>query len=294
MFVNRVWQHYFGRGIVTTENNFGRSGTLPTHPRLLDWLARDFVDQGWRLKRLHRDILYSTTYRQSSSGVSTANRARLIDPDNQLLWKMPLRQMDSEVVRDAMLTVSGTLNRMMHGPSVPVALTENGLVEIGESKVYRWSRKKESIYADTLRLVSPSSRFRRSVYLFARRNFHLTELSVFDQPVVQTNCTQRKPSEVVQQALTMLNGKTVYTLAGRFAARVTRESNDTASSRIERAFRVALGRFPEQEERHAADNFLKTQAALYGKSVAENRSHALALVDLCQMLLNTSEFLYVH
>ena len=294
VFVNRVWQHYFGRGIVKTESNFGRSGAPPTHPRLLDWLVRDFIDQDWQLKRLHRNIVYSTTYRQDSTAVSAANRARHIDPENQLLWKMPLRQMESEVVRDAMLAVSGILDRTMHGPSVPVTLNDDGLVTIGAVPVYRWSRTKESIYADTLKLAAPSSRFRRSVYLFARRNFHLTELSVFDQPVVQTNCTLRKPSEVVQQALTMLNSETVYVLAGHFAARVTHESNTSASGAIECTFRIALGRFPDPAEHAAAAHFLKQQIALYRQSMPENQSREFALIDLCQMLLNTSEFLYVH
>ena len=165
---------------------------------------------------------------------------------------------------------------------------------IGAAPVYRWSRTKESIYADTLKLASPSSRFRRSVYLFARRNFHLTELSVFDQPVVQTNCTQRKPSEVVQQALTMLNSETVYALSRHFAARVREESDNRADAAIEYSFRIALGRIPEPEERDAAGRFLLQQVALYRSSASENKSRELALVDLCQMLLNTSEFLYVH
>lgn len=294
VFVNRVWQRYFGRGIVTTENNFGRSGAFPTHPYLLDWLVRDFIDQDWQLKRLHRNIVYSTTYRQDSTTVSATTRARQIDPENQLLWKMPLRQMESEVVRDAMLAASGTLDRTMHGPSVPVTLSDDGLVTIGAAPVYRWSRTKESIYADTLKLASPSSRFRRSVYLFARRNFHLTELSVFDQPVVQTNCTQRKPSEVVQQALTMLNSETVYALSRHFAARVREESDNRADAAIEYSFRIALGRIPEPAERDAAGRFLLQQVALYRSSASENKSRELALVDLCQMLLNTSEFLYVH
>ncbi|MEE3371403.1 MAG: PSD1 and planctomycete cytochrome C domain-containing protein [Planctomycetota bacterium] len=294
VFVNRVWQHYFGRGIVKTESNFGRSGAFPTHPLLLDWLVRDFVDQGWQLKRLHRNIVYSTTYRQASTTLPADNRARQIDPENQLLWKMPLRQMESELVRDAMLSVSGTLDRTMHGPSVPVTLMDNGLVTIDATPVYRWSRTKESIYADTLKLASPSSRFRRSIYLFARRNFHLTELSVFDQPVVQTNCTKRKPSEVVQQALTMLNSETVYTLASHFAARVTQESDNSTDGSIECAFRIALGRVPEPAEHHAVVRFLEQQIALYRKSMSETQSREFALIDLCQMLLNTSEFLYVH
>ena len=301
VFVNRVWQHYFSRGIVATSNNFGRSGARPTHPNLLDWLARDFVDQGWQLKRLHRIILTSTTYRQASQiqkvkGVAGVD-PHLIDPENRLLWRMPLRRLESEVIRDAMLTVSGTLDRTMQGQSVPVAVSPGGIVEIAEAKVYRWSLEKEAIYADTLKLATPSSRFRRSVYLFARRNYHLTELAVFDQPIVQTNCTQRKPSAVVQQSLAMLNGKSVQGQAGFFAQRVNREAGAAPRARIESAFRIALGRKPLVEETASAEALLESQVDLYLRAnpkLTGEQAADTALIDLCQMLFNTNEFIYVQ
>ena len=303
VFVNRVWQRYFGRGIVATSNNFGRSGERPTHPKLLDWLARDFIDHGWRLKRLHRMILTSTTYRQSSQVQSAKAKGvpgadpHLIDPPNRLLWRMPLRRLESEVIRDAMLTVSGTLDRTMQGPSVPVAFSPDGIVEIAEVKVFRWSLEKEAIYPDTLKLPTPSSRFRRSVYLFARRNYHLTELAVFDQPIVQTNCTQRKPSAIVQQSLAMLNGKVVQEQADFFARRVKQEAGAAPGVRIEHAFRIALGRKPLAEETASAVALLESQVDLYLRAnpkLTSEQAADTALIDLCQMLLNTNECIYVQ
>ncbi|MCA9450909.1 MAG: DUF1553 domain-containing protein, partial [Candidatus Omnitrophica bacterium] len=151
VFVNRVWHHHFGRGIVETLGNFGRSGSPPSHPELLDWLAVDFVEHGWNIKRLHRRIMLSTAYRQSSrASESELAAARNIDPDNRLLWRMNLRRLEAEIVRDSMLAVSGSLDRTAGGPPVEITNPSDGL-----------SRPKLE--------PTPTSPYRRSVYLFARR-----------------------------------------------------------------------------------------------------------------------------
>ena len=301
VFVNRVWQNYFGRGIVATPGNFGQSGARPTHPRLLDWLAADFIDNGWQVKRLHRLIVSSSAYQQSSqvpTGAPAGNtEPEQIDPDNHLLWRMPLRRLDAEIIRDAVMTVSGMLDRTPGGLPVPVYSASNGMVEITEANVYRWSLEKESIVRDPLKLETPTSRYRRSVYLFARRNYHLTELAVFDQPLINTNCTARAPSVVVQQALTMLNGKFLQEQAEHFARRITGRVGSDSRERIEDAFRLVLGRGPKENEMESTAAWLEQHGGHYAqadpKLPAQQRADS-ALVDLCQMLLNTNEFLYIE
>ena len=289
VIVNRIWQQYFGRGIVATPDNFGLAGAQPTHPELLDWLATEFVRSGWSLKRLHRLILTSTAYRQSSHPAipesSTENRGEqspspeTVDPENQLLWRMPLRRLESEIIRDAILAVSGHLDQRLGGPPIPLKLNADGSVEI-----------------DTNKLSSPSRRFGRSLYLFARRSYQLTELSVFDQPVMATNCTRRIHSEVVSQSLTMLNGRFIFEQAGHFAARVRAEAGTDDDRRIERAFHLALIRKVSADEFSLARELLREQSARYRKQkeMTTEQSVDAALVDLCQMLLNTNEFLYVE
>ena len=301
VFVNRVWQHYFGRGIVSTSGNLGRSGAAPTHPELLNWLAAELMDGGWRIKAIQRLMLTSTAYRHSSQAPSNqfagAADPQQIDPENDLLWRMNLRRLDAEIIRDAMLAISGVLDRTPGGPAVPVSPTSNGQVDVAEAKVYYWSLEKDAIYAETLKFASPTSRFRRSVYLFARRNNRLTELAVFDQPVVNTNCTGRTPAVTVQQALTMLNGNFVQEQAELFAGRVRNEAGDLRRPRVEMAFRLALARGPNDKEWNAVEELMQQQKQIYVQSnpdLTPQQSEDAALIDLCQMLLNTNEFLYVE
>jgi mono/diheme cytochrome c family protein len=173
VFANRVWQHHFGEGIVARPDNFGHSGPGPTHPELLDWLATEFVHGGWSIKALHRLIVTSTVYRQASVPGNAAPgqpNPDVVDPGNQLLWRMRLRRLESEIVRDAVLAVSGQLDPTAGGPPVPLEARKDGLVVVAEKN-----------------LPAPAAKWRRSVYLLARRNYQLSLLSVFDQPVVATN-----------------------------------------------------------------------------------------------------------
>jgi hypothetical protein len=286
VYVNRVWLHYFGRGIVPTPDNFGASGLPPSHPELLDWLAREFIASGWDVKHLQRLILRSAAYQQTShpelatSGSGSGKRNAEIDPDNILLWKMPLKRHESEIVRDAILATSGALDTRMSGAPVPLKPNADGSVEV-----------------DAAKLRTPADAGRRSVYLFARRNYQLTELGVFDQPVVATNCTCRTSSAVVSQSLALLNGRFAFEQASLFAQRVDAAAGTAVPRQIETAFRIALGRPPSAEETQLAATLLREQAVRYlgtnespSKKISE--PSAAALVDLCQMLLNTNEFLY--
>jgi hypothetical protein len=286
VYVNRVWLHHFGRGIVPTPENFGASGLPPSHPELLDWLAREFISSGWSVKHLQRLILTSAAYRQTSSpDFAVRTRNVEIDPDNILLWKMPLKRHESEIVRDAILAVSGDLDSRMGGPPVPLKPNADGSVEVDASK-----------------LRAPADAGRRSVYLFARRNYHLTELGVFDQPVVATNCTCRTSSAVVSQSLALLNGRFAFEQARSFARRVERLAGTPRPKQIATAFRLALGRFPSADETQLAATLVREQTNRHrgrpeqppSKKMTEPAAAEAALVDLCQMLLNTNEFLYAQ
>ncbi|HEY2251783.1 MAG TPA: DUF1549 and DUF1553 domain-containing protein, partial [Planctomycetaceae bacterium] len=242
VIVNRVWQQYFGRGIVSTPDNFGRSGALPTHPELLDWLSTEFVRGGWKFKTLHRLILKSSAYRQSSqygesvvATPATENQPALnpaaVDPDNALLWRMPLRRLESEIIRDAALAVSGKLDRNLGGPPVPIKPLPDGMVVV-----------------ETQNLPAGTTPFRRTLYLVSRRNYHPTELSVFDQPLIATNCVRRTSAAVALQSLTMLNGQFITEQAEHFAARVIAAAGSDELKRVELAFKLALARSPTKDE----------------------------------------------
>jgi hypothetical protein len=276
--VNRIWHHHFGRGIVATAGNFGRSGSPPSHPELLDWLAVDFVEHGWSTKRLHRQIMLSTAYRQASrrpaTGDDGAAAGERIDPDNRLLWRMNMRRLEAEIVRDAILAVSGGLDRSMGGPPVPITTPADGLSEA----------KAEP---------TPTSPFRRSLYLLARRVYPLKFLELFDAPIMAVNCTERVTSATPLQSLALLNSAFVLAEAERMATLVARGGDADAPARIDRAYRLAYCRPPSAGEVARGTAFLTAQAADH---VAAGRGpdEAEALADFCQMLLASNEFLHVE
>lgn len=266
--VNRVWQHLLGKGLAETTDNLGVAGARPTHPELLEWLASEFLDNGGRWKPLLKLIMTSRVYQQSSSVAPSQTAASEIDPDNRLLWRMRLRRLESEIVRDAVLAVSGKLDTTIGGAPIPVEPRPDGTFVISDKN-----------------LPTPTSPWRRSLYLLARRNYHPTILSVFDQPNLTTNCTGRESSAVVLQSLTMLNDRFVLEHAEHLAARVVKTVGADTAKQIEVAFRITLGRPPRDSER------LACEAAF--TNFAKQDSEEKALIQLCHTLLNTSEFLYV-
>jgi hypothetical protein len=273
VIVNRVWQHHFGTGIVATPDDFGHTGARPTHPELLDWLATEFVEQGWSLKRLHRLILTSSLYRQQSR---VRRDAAAADPENKLLWRMPLRRVDAEVLRDSILAVSGQLNRAMFGPPTEVHPAPDG--QIGTENALEFQR--------------------RSVYMLHRRSTPLTVLEMFDAPRMTTNCVRRRTSTVVSQALLMLNSEFLQVQAARLAERVARDAGRGFAAQLDRAYDLVLGRRPDTAEKTMGLRFLERQARGYGVKGAQSTSAApdgrqLALADFCLVLLNSAEFLYV-
>jgi hypothetical protein len=268
VLVNRLWLHHFGEGLVSTPENFGRAGALPSHPELLDWLATEFVARGWGLKAMHKLMLTSSAYRQASAvSAEVREAARQVDPDNRLLWRQRLRRLEAESLRDAILSTSGSLNPQMFGPPVPVRRQPDG----------------EVVTADD------AAGWRRSVYLQVRRSQPVTLLQVFDQPVLETNCTRRATSTVSSQALTLLNSDFLAKQAAAFAQRVLKEKPDDPAGY---AVRLAFGRPATVQEKEKLTAFLDTQANRYearDKDAARRR----ALADVCHMLLSANEFAYV-
>jgi hypothetical protein len=264
VLANRIWQNHFGNGIVNTPNDFGYYGDRPSHPKLLDYLAHQLLTNGWRLKPLHRMIMLSSTYRQSSR-TSTSELADKIDPDNRLLWKFNRRRLQAEEIRDSLLAVSGRLNTEMYGESIMLPV-EQEMINL--------------LYApDQWQVTEDRSQHnRRSVYLVAKRNLRLPFMETFDQPTLQNSCAQRESSTHAPQALELLNGDIANELAEAFAQRLESQSNDLTKAQIERAWLLVAGRPPVENELKLANNFLKTQPL---------REFALAMFNL-------NDFLYVR
>jgi hypothetical protein len=264
--VNRVWRQYFGRGIVATTDNLGIGGSPPSHPELLEELAAGFIADGWSQKALHRRIVTSAVYRQSSAP-RPDGLAR--DGDNQLWWRWPVRRLEAEIVRDSMLAVAGQLDPQQYGPYVPAKQTAIGEV-VADEQV-------------------PGA-LRRSVYLQQRRSQTLSFMKVFDAPSIATVCTTRPSSTVPLQSLALLNSDFAIARAEAFAGRLLTETDGTPRQLVRRAWRTATGRDPTEKEAAVAEEFVETQRALYSGDSA-NR---WAVADFCQMLLASNAFLYVE
>lgn len=312
VLVNRTWQQLFGRGLVETSDNFGLTGSPPSHPELLNWLSVEFMEGGWRLKALLRLLMTSSVYRQSSmardartsSGSADDLDPSKVDPGNLLLWKMPLRQLESEAIRDSFLTVSGVLDRTLGGPAIQTEARADGIVAVNPKT-----------------LPTPTSHWRRSLYLLSRRRYHESFLEAFGQPELTKNCTRRTPSAVVGQSLTLMNDSFVVEQSDHFADRVLRDAGPTNAERVALAFQLALSRAPsttelewgttllrEQRQKYEAESLVaiveKPEATSAGaeddKVPADEESPPpkepmqRALRHLCHMLLCTNEFLYVH
>ena len=263
--VNRIWQGYFGRGIVDTPNDFGLMGGRPSHPELLDYLAEELVSGGWNLKRVHRMILRSATYRQSSSNPEWRQEAMRTDADNALLWRGPRRRLSAEEVRDAMLAVSGEINLAYGGRSIMLPV-EEALVDLLYDPT-QWRVPKDR-----------ADHHRRSVYLIAKRNLRIPFMEVFDQPALLTSCASREASTHPPQALELLNGSISNELADAFAQRLERESRGDGPTLVRRAYMLASGRPPSEAEARIAERFL-----------ADGGVRELALA-----MFNLNAFLYVN
>jgi len=239
VLVNRSWQHFFGRGIVSSAGDFGHSGALPSHPKLLDWLAVQFVQQGWSMKQLHRLIVTCQAYQQGSRSRESANQR---DPSNRLLWRMPIRRMDAETLRDCVLAVTGQLDRRMYGEPAGVKTRKDGQIVSGTD--------------------GPGEP--RTIYLLHRRSTPLTLLETFDAPRMNTNCIQRRTSTVVSQALLMLNSEFSEQQAVILAERIAAAHPTEVAGQLRSAYKAVLGRSPTQLELQLGITFLDSQRQRYG------------------------------
>jgi cytochrome c553 len=278
VMVNRIWQHHFGRGIVRSASNFGRMGSLPTHPELLDWLASEFVRQGWRIKPIHRLILTSQAYQMDGSFYRAGNFEK--DPDNKYLWRFPMQRVEAEIVRDLILSASGQLNLAAGGPPFFPALAASVHDEV--KRVGRWELTREE-----------PSNWRRSIYSYWKRARKHPMFEVFDQPDTMVSCEQRTTTTVPTQALTLLNNEFSLLQSRHFAVRVREAAGESVESQLRTAYHIALSRDPLPAE--MADNlaFLAERRAHHASKPAENPALA-ALTDLCNVVLNLNEFLYVQ
>ena len=262
VMVNRIWQHHFGEGIVRTSSNFGTTGSLPSHPELLDWLALEFIGSGWSVKHMHRLMVTSKAYRASSRDLA-ANMQQ--DPGNTLFWRQTRNRHEAEVIRDQILATAGTLDLAVGGPAVRPFINPS-LFQSSTDRTW-----------PGLSIGDPRS-WRRSVYVFSKRSIRYPMFEAFDQPDMVSSCSERTRSTVAPQALLLMNNAEVLLQAKHFAQRVVLEAGHDSQSQVRHAFELALSRPPGETEMARALEFVG--------------STPTGLVDLCQTLFNLNEFLY--
>ncbi|MFT5403018.1 MAG: hypothetical protein ACI9DF_001850 [Verrucomicrobiales bacterium] len=277
VFVNRLWQHHLGRGLVATPNDFGLAGERPSHTGLLDWLAKDLVRHDWDQKRLHRMILLSATYQQDSRRRPELDQ---LDPENRLLGRANLRRLEAEIVRDSLLAVTGHLNTSLGGPSIPVTEDSEGKAVIGVQKI-----------RDGLRAGvddGNADAYRRSAFVEAQRRLPLNVLATFDLPTMTPNCDLRRPTTVASQALWFLNDESIIQHAEHLAKGLATSHSVDPGARLNELYLRLFAQTPSTTELESLNNFLTEQQTLF----AENAEH-LALASLCQIMLASNRFLYV-
>ena len=286
VIVNRTWMRYFGRGLVETENDFGAQGTPPTHPELLDWLAAEFMESGWSMKQLHRWIVTSQTYRQSSE---ERPEAVALDPRNLWLGRQSRVRVDAEIVRDMILSTSGALTPRIGGP---------GVHPPQPAGVYSFTQNKK----DWPETTGPN-RYRRTLYTMFYRSAPYPLLTTFDSPEFSTVCTRRSRSNTPLQALAVANDPMFIELARKLAERVVREQNIDTAQRVRHMFRLCLIREPSAAEQQLLVDYWTRQQALYTRdSEAASKlapsgfpntplPDSAAWTSLARLLFNTDEFL---
>ena len=254
VIVNRLWHHHFGRGIVATPNDFGSQGAPPTHPELLDWLAQELIRGGWRLKPIHKQIMTSAAYMQSSTYDPDDARR---DPENVWLWRRSPQRLEAELIRDAVLAVSGTLDPTMYGP---------GTLDEGHH--------------------------RRSIYFMVKRSKLIPMMQLFDQPEPLVSVGSRPRTTIAPQALALMNSPQIRASAHAMAQRLASWWQQGPAAAVRQAFLTALARLPDAEEEAAAVAFLEAQERTYTQEGKSNASQQ-ALADLCQVLFGLNEFIYL-
>jgi hypothetical protein len=288
--VNRIWHYHFGRGLVGTPSDFGVMGERVIDQKLLDYLAATFVEGGWRMKRMHRLIMLSNAYQQSS-----AHRPEAAQIASNLLWRFERRRLEGEVIRDAMLAVSGQLNLKMGGPGIFPPLPPG--IAMPGSKYLNWEPEKD-----------PAEANRRGVYVFVKRNLRYPMFQTFDFPDTHESCARRYHTVTPTQSLALMNNELVLGWAVALAGRVLNDSGVPVDAQVDRAYRLVHHRAPSAKERAAILEFLQSQASILSEQIGRNEkiyvpeslpagvepAHAAAFVDFCHALLNSNEFVYMN
>jgi hypothetical protein len=303
VMVNRIWHYHFGRGIVASTSDFGVMGDRPANRQLLDYLTSSFVENGWSIKKMHRLIMLSNVYRESSDSQVEAEAA---DPDNNLLWHYDRHRLEGEAIRDSMLSVSGLLNSKIGGPGVnpplPAGVAAPAVGAGGAAGGGGRAGKGGAVPGD------PADANRRSVYVFVRRNMVYPMLDAFDEPNPQETCGRRFRAVIPSQSLILMNDALVLDWARALAGRVLNDSGLSLDQQVDRAYRLALSRPPAAAEREAVLDFLDRQSSLLAEGLARNEkppmpaalpagmkpARAAAFVDFCHALINSNEFLYAN
>ena len=264
VIVNRLWQHHFGVGLVKTSNNFGQVGEKPTHPELLDWLAKELISKDWKIKSIHKLIMKSSTYMQT---VKWDQPRYEIDPENKLFWRKEPRRLEGEIIRDSIMNTAGTLNRKMFGPSVKPWVSKDA---INTGSTNKWP----------VNVKDGPNTWRRSIYVFMRRSMRVPFFEVFDVPDGMQSRGVRELTTVPTQALMLMNNQFVRDQASHFANRIRKAvGNDNLKHIVEEAYWLALSRSPTNEELSSSVELLSTE----GQS----------LENFCHILFTLNEFCYV-
>jgi hypothetical protein len=285
---NRIWHYHFGQGIVGSPSDFGVMGERPANKELLEYLTATFVENGWSIKKMHRLIMLSNTYQQSSKFNPEAAK---VDPEDKLVWRYNRHRLEGEAIRDAMLQASGRLNLKMGGrgvfPPMPKGVDPRG----------GWKRGED-----------PDETQRRSVYTFVRRNTRYPMFEVFDMPDTHESCPRRNTTITAPQALELLNNELVLDWSRSLAGKVLNDGGLTPEAQVDRAYRLTFSRTPSEAERKSGVDFLSRQSAILAERMATDdktplpdnlpqgveKVQAAALVDLCHALLNSNEFVYLN
>ena len=275
--VNRIWKHHFGKGIVKSLGNFGRAGDIPSHPELLDWLAREFMKNGWSMRAMHKLIVTSTTYRQQSTALSDQLKR---DPENQLFSRMPLVRLDAESIYDAMLSISGQLDPTPFGSPDDIDVRADGLITPKRT----------------------ANGWRRLIYVSQQRKNIVTQRETFDFPQMNPNCLARRDSLVAPQALHLMNNGMVRQLAESFAKRVITEVGDDLDRQVELASRYATGRSLGPDEKQVSLEAMQGFLAVWSMHESQQQSTSStgtaavktkALTEFCHAVFNSAAFLFV-
>ncbi|MEX2168362.1 MAG: PSD1 and planctomycete cytochrome C domain-containing protein [Pirellulales bacterium] len=276
VMVNRLWQHHFGTGIVPTPDDFGHTGLPPTNQPLLNYLAAEFMDGGWQMKRMHRLIMTSRVYRQSSRAGNP--KALQVDAENSLLWRQNLRRVEAEVIRDTMLTVSGALSLKQGGPSLYPSLSQE-------------TRDAQNLAGNTWQESPVEEQNRRSVYLVVKRGMKVPLLESLDFANSTSPAGIRPVTTTAPQALMLLNDAFVQSQATALAARVAMETDGDVNARVKRAFELVLQRDPTLRELDAARSLLSEQQLAAAEGATD--PDLQAFVSFCRALLNCNEMIYI-